>query len=191
MLLKKIVIIGPESTGKSTLGQALADHYKTLWCPEYAREYLLKHGTDYSFDDLLTVAKGQWDMEARYREEVMQKARAENREPILIVDTDQYVMKIWCEFVFGKCHTWILRRIVEQQTDLYLVCDTDLPWTKDELREYPDHETRHRLLHYYKDIAQNSGVAWGLVTGSGEARLQNAIAFVEKIRKGEMVAGAH
>ena len=62
-MLKKIVIIGPESTGKSTLCEQLAAHYKTIWCAEYAREYLLEHGTNYSFDDLLTIAKGQLSLE--------------------------------------------------------------------------------------------------------------------------------
>ena len=64
--LKKIVIIGPESTGKSTLCELLAQHYNTQWCPEFAREYLLTHGTDYSYDDLLHIAKGQLAMEDEY-----------------------------------------------------------------------------------------------------------------------------
>src|SRR5438128_9781918 len=57
--IKKVVVIGPESTGKSTLCQQLATHYQTIWCAEYAREYLLNNGTDYTFDDLLTIARGQ------------------------------------------------------------------------------------------------------------------------------------
>ena len=61
--IKKFVIIGPESTGKSTLCSQLADHYKTSWVPEYAREYLLKNGTDYSYENLLTIAKGQIELE--------------------------------------------------------------------------------------------------------------------------------
>ena len=69
-MLKKIVILGPESTGKSTLCKELAEHYKTLWCPEYAREYLLKHGMNYSFDDLLTIAREQIALENKYESEV-------------------------------------------------------------------------------------------------------------------------
>lgn len=69
-MLKKIVILGPESTGKSTLCGQLAAHYKTLWCPEFAREYLLKHGMNYTFDDLLTIAKGQLALEDEYESEV-------------------------------------------------------------------------------------------------------------------------
>jgi len=67
-MLKKIVIIGPESTGKSTLCEQLAVHYRTLWCPEYAREYLLTHGKQYTYDDLLTIARGQIALEDKYVE---------------------------------------------------------------------------------------------------------------------------
>jgi adenylate kinase family enzyme len=67
-MLKKIVIIGPESTGKSTLCQELAEYFETIWCPEYAREYLLTNGTDYSFQDLLTIAKGQIALEEKLAE---------------------------------------------------------------------------------------------------------------------------
>ena len=63
--IKKIVVIGPESTGKSTLCQKLAAHYNTLWVPEYAREYLEKNGVDYTYDDLLTIAKGQIELEEK------------------------------------------------------------------------------------------------------------------------------
>lgn len=63
--IKKIVVIGPESTGKSTLCEKLAAHYNTLWVPEYAREYLEKHGTDYTYEDLLAIAKGQIELEER------------------------------------------------------------------------------------------------------------------------------
>ncbi|MEI9909616.1 MAG: AAA family ATPase [Bacteroidota bacterium] len=55
----------------------------------------------------------------------------------LFIDTDMYVMKVWCEFVFGKCHRFVLDEIVKRNFDLYLLCNTDLPWVKDELREYP------------------------------------------------------
>jgi nicotinamide riboside kinase len=64
--MKKIAVIGPESTGKSTLSEQLAVHYKTQWVPEYAREYLLQHGNKYTFDDLLIIAKNQFALEEKY-----------------------------------------------------------------------------------------------------------------------------
>jgi NadR type nicotinamide-nucleotide adenylyltransferase len=176
--LKKIVIIGPESTGKSVLCEQLAAHYETIWCKEYAREYLLAHGTDYTFDDLLTVAKGQLRLEAEAAKKLMQQHPA----GILFIDTDMYVMKIWCEFVFGKCHTFILQEIAKRNYDGYLLCGTDLPWVKDELREYPDQAIREKLFNYYKDLLVQSGTPWAQVQGTGEDRLQCAIRAVEAFK---------
>ncbi|HEY8688259.1 MAG TPA: AAA family ATPase [Chitinophagaceae bacterium] len=175
--MKKIVVIGPESTGKSTLCSQLAKHYKTLWCPEYAREYLDTHGKEYTYDDLLTIAKGQIDGE----EAVLSTA---NSQPSTVfIDTDMYVMKVWCEFAFGKCHSWILNQIATRKYDLYLVCNVDLPWIKDDLREYPDVETRNKLYHFYKDIMVNQSVPWIDISGNYEERLQVAINGVEKLMK--------
>src|SRR4051812_30665836 len=106
--MKKIVVIGPESKGKSTLCEQLANHFNTSWVPEYAREYLLEHGTAYSYDDLLTIAEGQVGLEESYIQSVPTAER-------LFIDTDQYVMKVWCEFVFGKCHSWILDQIKKRK----------------------------------------------------------------------------
>src|SRR5262245_31904814 len=148
-MLKKIAIIGPESTGKSTLCEQLAEYYHTLWCPEYAREYLLEHGMDYTYDDLLTIAKGQVELEEKYIQLATQRSRPTKRPKpegdsrlmtddsrFLFVDTDMHVMKVWCEFVFGKCHQYILDQLAARKYDLYFLCNVDLPWTHDELREY-------------------------------------------------------
>src|SRR5260221_7481457 len=184
-MLKKIVIIGPESTGKSTLCEQLATHYKTLWCPEYAREYLLKNGTDYSFDDLLTIAKGQIALEEEYTKSIVRSqesgvpdSRLTTHDSRLFIDTDMYVMKVWCEFVFDNCHRFILDEIVKRKYDLYLLCNVDLPWVKDELREYPDLENRLKLYYIYKDIMINQSVPWVDISGGYEERLQKAIEAV-------------
>jgi NadR type nicotinamide-nucleotide adenylyltransferase len=173
-MLKKIVIIGPESTGKSTLCEQLAQHYDTMWCPEFAREFLLTNGTDYTYDDLLTMAKGQLAMEDEYA------AMVHHRKP-LFIDTDMYVMKVWCEFVFGKCHQFILDQIVQRKYNLYLLCNTDLPWIKDELREYPDLKTRQKLYNMYKDIMINQPAPWVDISGNYEERLQKAIEAIDKM----------
>lgn len=173
--MKKIVVIGPESTGKSTLCTQLAAHYQTIWCPEYAREYLLKNGTDYSYNDLLTIAKGQVALE----EEYINSLKSTPERSLLFIDTDMYVMKVWCEFVFGNCHRFILDEIVNRKYDLYLLCNTDLPWVKDELREYPDLVTRQKLYQNYKDILVNQSVPWADISGDQEERLQKAIVAVE------------
>ena len=90
-------------------------------------------------------------------------------------------MKVWCEFVFGKCHRWVLDKIIERKYDLYLFCNTDLPWVKDELREYPNEEPRKELYHIYKDIMINQQTAWVEISGDYEERLQKAIAAVDAL----------
>lgn len=175
--MKKVVVIGPESTGKSTLSEQLASHYHTTWCPEYAREYLLEHGNQYTFDNLLTIAQGQLLLEDKY---VTTLPPASNQTPLLFIDTDQYVMKVWCEYVFGHCHSWILEAIASRKYDLYLLCNIDLPWIKDELREYPNEEPRRELYRIYKDIMLNQQTPWVEISGDYDQRLQQAIQAVEK-----------
>ena len=191
--LIKVAVIGPESTGKSTLCELLAQHYNTQWCPEFAREFLLTHGTDYTYDDLLYIAKGQLAMEDEYTQSLVGRSEfginsfvpdSELRtlnSKLLFVDTEMYVMKVWCEFVFGKCHRWVLDQIIERKYDLYLLCNTDLPWVKDELREYPDLKTRDQLYHIYKDIMINQSTPWVDITGDHDERLKKAIEAVNKI----------
>jgi NadR type nicotinamide-nucleotide adenylyltransferase len=176
MQLKKIVVVGPESTGKSTLCSMLAEHYKSIWVEEYAREYLMTHGTEYAFEDLYTIAQGQ------LKNEEDGAAKFGSSLSPLFIDTDMYVMKVWSEFVFNKCDNRILTAIATRQYDLYLLCNTDLPWVKDELREYPDLENRQKLYHYYHDLLVNQYVPWKLISGeSYEGRFEQAVKAVEQI----------
>jgi NadR type nicotinamide-nucleotide adenylyltransferase len=182
-MVKKIVIIGPESTGKSTLCEQLAAHYHTTWCPEYAREYLTKNGMNYSYDDLLAIAKGQVELEDKYEKAMVssEESMTKSLPSPLFIDTDMYVMKVWSEFVFGKCHRFILDQIIERKYDLYLLCNVDLPWIKDALREYPDLESRRKLYLIYKDIMINQQVPWVEISGDYDERLRNAILAVDRM----------
>ena len=180
--IKKIVVIGPESTGKSTLCEQLAQHYKTIWCPEYAREYLLQHGTHYSYEDLLSIAKGQLSLEDSALTEIERSVdRNTATNPLLFIDTEMYVMKVWCEVAFEQCHTWILKQIAQRNYDMHLLCDVDLPWTKDELREYPDLVYRKKLFKIYKDILVNSGSKWSVISGTDSERLQTAVSILNTV----------
>lgn len=183
-MLKKVVIIGPESTGKSTLSEQLAHHYETMWCPEFAREYLHTNGTNYEFDDLLTIAQGQLSLEDEYTRKLEINSLPmleEGGHLPLFIDTDMYVMKVWCEFVFNKCHRFILDAISQREYDLYLLCNIDLPWVADELREYPDLHSRKKLYQIYKDILMNQPVPWVEISGDYEKRLATSIAAVDQL----------
>lgn len=175
-LPQKIVIIGPESTGKSTLCEQLADHYHTLWCREYAREYLLEHGPSYSYSDLLEIAKGQIALEEKTATAVMNQHHnsPQQHPPVVFIDTDLYVMKVWCEFVFNQCHSWIMNQIASRHYDLYLLCNIDLPWVNDELREYPDIETRRKIYKMYKDLMINQRTPWVEISGDHGQRFYTA-----------------
>jgi nicotinamide riboside kinase len=172
----------------------LAQHYQTLWCPEFAREYLLTKGKKYSYEKLLTIAKGQIELEESKVKSC--ESRVNNSQlpthdshltpphaPFLFIDTDMYVMKVWCEYVFGKCHQFILDEIATRKYDLYLLCNIDLPWVQDELREYPDEKTREELYKIYKDILANQSTPWFEINGINEQRLHNAVNAIDKFFK--------
>src|SRR5215208_1306455 len=171
--MRKIVIIGPESTGKTTLCEQLAEHYKTCWCPEFAREYLKELNGKYTYADLLNIARGQLELE--------DTMITEAKNGLYFIDTDMYVMKVWCEVVFEQCHTWILKQIALRQYDLYFLCDTDLPWVKDELREYPDLLFRKKLFKMYKDLVINCGTKWAEISGTDIERLQMAVSIIDTV----------
>ena len=171
--MKKIVVIGPESTGKSTLCAQLAEHYKTTWCPEFAREYLKETGGKYSYADLLNIARGQLELE--------DTLLTEAKNGIYFIDTDMYVMKVWCEVAFEQCHTWILKQIALRQYDFYFLCATDLPWVKDELREYPDLLFRKKLFLMYRDLLINCTSKWSEISGTDMQRLQMAVSILDTV----------
>lgn len=124
--IKKIILTGPESTGKSTLAKQLAQEYNTVWVQEFARTYLEGLNRTYREDDLLKIAKGQRDLEAFFYNRSNQ---------YMFCDTSMLVMKIWSEYRFGKCDPWILEQLENEKDTSYILCGTDVPWQYDEQRE--------------------------------------------------------
>ena len=173
--MKKIVVLGPESTGKSTLCEQLATHFKSSWVAEYARTYLKDTGNKYGYEDLWEIAKGQMELE-----KTTSYLPTTGHSP-LFIDTDLYVIKIWSEISFNKCDHRVLTGIAKNHYDLYLLCNTDLPWTDDPLREYPELLKRKKIYAYYKDCMLNQQVPWIDISGNYEERLQKAIKAVQDI----------
>lgn len=194
-MLKKVVVIGPESTGKSTLCQLLATHFNTNWCAEFAREYLLTNGMDYDMDDLELIAKGQLaleDAEAKKLESSFTRTKdntwlntktlqSQNHPPILFIDTDMYVMKVWASYVLKQSIKFVEENIKTRKYDLYLLCQNDLPWAYDPLREYPNEEPRNELFNIYRNILQNQSTPFAIINGNYEERLQQAILAIKTI----------
>lgn len=166
----KIAITGPESTGKSQLAEQLADYYKTVWIPEFARVYLSKIDRPYNYDDILEIAKGQ----VQSAEAILPMANK-----ICFSDTELLVTKIWCDVKYGKCHPWIIENLKKQDFDLYLLMDIDLAWEFDPLREHP-HQRRF-LFDRYKNELDKLGFNYRVISGVGEERLKNALSFLKAI----------
>ncbi|SIO45539.1 AAA family ATPase [Chitinophaga niabensis] len=167
--MKKIVVIGPESTGKSTLSAQLAAHYQTLWVPEFAREYLTQLNRPYEQEDLLRMAEGQL---------ITEDEAAEKANKLLICDTDLHVIKVWSEAKYGDCDPRILELIATRKYDLYLLTYIDIAWEDDPLREHPKPEEREYFYQIYRDIVMNSGQPWADIRGGYEQRLQTAVGAV-------------
>jgi NadR type nicotinamide-nucleotide adenylyltransferase len=163
----RVAVTGPESTGKTWLAKKLAEHFNTVWVPEFAREYLKKNGNNYNYNDILNISKGQKKLELQ----LLHKANG-----YIFSDTDPLVTKIWSEIVFGKCDLWIINEIKENPYDLYLLCYPDLLWEEDPLRENPN--DRDKLFEIYKNEMENNNLNFNIVKGFGENRLKNAVNFV-------------
>jgi len=166
----KISIIGPESTGKSTLAEQLATHFETAWVREFAREYLEKRNGEYVEADLLAIAKGQVAAENKF----------ENHTTNMIVcDTDLITIKIWSDYKYGRCDPWIISQIQNRKYHLHLLCFPGIPWEADPLRENPDN--REHLYHLYKNELMVNEFPFVEIKGEKTMRLQTAIAAIGKI----------
>lgn len=164
----RIVITGPESTGKSTLSHELGKHYQSRVVPEYAREYINKLNEDYNYNDILHIAKGQLSDENEL---------AKKGGKFLFCDTGLIVLKIWCDVKYGKCHSWIEEKLQKNNYNLFLLCKPDIDWTPDPQREHPFE--REKLFNLYLLELESRNLPFFIVKGKVEKRLQRAIEFID------------
>lgn len=166
--IRKIAVVGPESTGKSTISALLAEHYNTVWVPEYAREYCEKLSAPCTWEDEVNMFTGQLELEERL-------LPSANR--LLICDTTFITVKIWSDHMFGRAPQEVLNKLTEHTYDLYLLMDIDLPWEDDPLREFPD------LREYFMEIWHKElhalNADYHLISGSDNERLLNAIQTID------------
>lgn len=163
---KIVAIVGPESTGKTTLAGRLTDAVNGVWLPEFAREYLTD--ASYSEEDVHFVAREQLAREMDLLRAVPEYA---------IFDTDAVVLRIWFSERFGHVPDFIERHLVIQTPRFYLLLYPDLEWQYDSRRESKG--DLERLFQEYESVLVSKGASYGVVKGRGEERLTNAMAFIE------------
>ena len=162
--IKKIAVVGPESTGKSTMSAYLATHYNTVWVPEFARGYCENLTEAPTWQDEINMFNGQVALEKEY----LPKA---NR--LLICDTTFITVKIWSDYTFGRAPQEVLDELPRHPYDLYLLLDIDLPWEEDPLRDFP-HLREHFMQVWYNELNALKA-KYVVISGNGRQRYENAV----------------
>jgi NadR type nicotinamide-nucleotide adenylyltransferase len=170
--MKRVVIVGAESTGKTTLAMALAEHYQTTWVPEFGRLYTearCPRGEPWRSDEFTFIATEQVRMEDAL-------ARLANR--VLICDTDAFATAIWHERYLGKPSADVLA-LAHRVYDLYVLTDVDTPFVADDIR---DGESIREWMHarFLAELSQ-MGAPVLFVSGPHEQRLAAAIARIDAL----------
>lgn len=167
--IKKIAVVGPESTGKSTISAQLAEHYQTVWVPEFSREYCGKLTGPCSWQDEINMFRGQIALE----EELTPRANK-----LLICDTTFITVKIWSDHVFGKAPEEVLTELPRRHYDLYLLMDIDLPWEDDPLRNFPD--LREHFMEVWKRELTTLNANYAVISGTHDVRKNRAIDIINQ-----------
>ena len=162
----RIAILGPESTGKSTLAETLSEHFKVPWIPEFAREYIENLALPYTFDDVCTIARQQIEVEKFYEESI-------SKDKMVFFDTELIITKVWFEYKYKTVPEFVTERMKCGFYDFYLLCAPDLAWEADSVREHGT--DREFFFDWYKQEIEQSGKPYGIVDGIGNQRFQNAL----------------
>ena len=154
-MARKLALVGPESTGKTELAQALARELGTVWVPEFAREYAETHGSDLTAADVEPIARGQIANEDRL---------APRASGVLILDTDLISTVVYARHYYGSCPSWIEDEARTRRADLYLLLDTDVPW-KDDAARSGGGDGREDLFDAFRAALDEYETRWEIVSG--------------------------
>ncbi|MCC6840005.1 MAG: ATP-binding protein [Flavobacteriales bacterium] len=164
--MRKVVVTGPECSGKSVLSAQLAERFGLPWVPEMARPYLDELGRPYGEADLRRIAELQLRTEAECTAD-------QPGAPLLICDTDLITIRIWGEEKYGRSDPWVVEQTEGRPYDLWLLCTPDIPWVYDPQRENP--HDRDRLFEVYRQVLERLGKPHAVIHGQGAQRLALAV----------------
>ena len=164
----KIIITGPESSGKTTLCKKLSNHFKYPYITEYARKYINPLDRYYNQRDLSKIAKHQLKLE-------------QSNNKVLFCDTDLITIKIWSLYKYKSCDSWIMEKVQQQRSEhrFYILCRPDIPWEHDPQRENPDN--REELFDIYNEELKKLGHDFYIL--EGEKRTEDAIRIISDLIK--------
>jgi NadR type nicotinamide-nucleotide adenylyltransferase len=166
----RVVLTGSESTGKTTLAIHLAAHFGVQYVPEFVREFAAAKEGPIAFTDHGPIARGQ----------IAAEDEALAREPPLIVqDTDLLSTVIYCDHYFGRCPEWIVDAARERRPDLYLLCEIDLPWIADGIRDRG--HMREEMQGLFREAVRSSGARFVVIDGEPEHRFAKAVTAIETV----------
>lgn len=173
----KVVIFGPESTGKTTLSRQLARYYNSIWVPEYARDYLQdvwnNERRTCEPKDLLPIARGQIQLENEL---------AKKTDSVLICDTDLLETKVYSEaYYLGTCDPILEKYAIENTYDLYFLTYIDVPWEADDLRDKPN--DRENMFKAFESALKKYNRPYVLLKGRKKERLEQAVAHIDQLLK--------
>lgn len=173
----KVVLFGPESTGKTSLARELAAYYNTAWVPEFSRDYLQKKWNEQQLicerQDILPIAAGQMELENRLAEKV---------DKLLICDTNLLETVVYSQAYFdGFCEPHLLKHALKAKYDLYFLMYIDVPWVEDDLRDRP--HQRELMFNRFQQSLETHRKPYQLLTGNFQQRFDAAVKTIDKLLK--------
>lgn len=170
-MLRKVVIAGPESTGKTTLARRLAEYFGTVFVEEYGRAYCEKFGNDCDALDLCHIAAGQLLLEEQALEVTSPK--------LLICDTDVLVTQTYAELYLGKSPEVIADMARRQSYDLHLLLSPDVPWSGDAIRLFEDRREWH--FNRLKELLEEQHRSFVVISGSYDERFERSVLLIRNL----------